>query len=71
MRRPAHPSSHFYHPVDSILATPASVRIVRLLSLHQGPLSRTTIAQRSGLGRAGTHRALERLVHAGIVESIG
>ncbi|MGH7582728.1 MAG: winged helix-turn-helix domain-containing protein [Gemmatimonadales bacterium] len=71
MRPPAKPSSSFYHPVDAILGTPAAVRILRVLSLHQGALSRTTIAQRAGLGRAGTNRALERLVHAGVVAPVG
>ena len=71
MRPPARPSSDFYHPLDAILATPAAVRILRLLSLHRGALSRPTIAERSGLGRAGASRAIERLARARVITSVG
>jgi hypothetical protein len=47
------------------------VRILRVLSLHNGPLSRAGIAQRTGLGRAGANRAIERLEQSGILESVG
>ncbi len=71
MRQPVQPSSHFYHPLDAVLGTPAAVRILRVLSLHQGALTTTSVARRSGLGRAGAHRALERLVRARIIAPVG
>ena len=71
MRPPAQPSSDFFHPLDAILGTPAAVRILRVLSLHRGAMSRTAIAERSGLGRAGASRAIERLVRARVIASSG
>lgn len=71
MRPPAQPSSDFYHPLDAILGTPAAVRILRLLCLHRGAMSRTAIAERSGLGRAGAGRAIERLARTRVITSLG
>ena len=71
MRPPARPSSFFYHPLDAMLGTPAGVRILRVLSLHQDVMSPSMIAERAGLGGAGTGRALARLVAAGAIEPVG
>ena len=71
MRPPAQSSSFFYHPLDSILGTPAAVRILRLLSSHKGGMSRAQIAEATGLGRAGAGRALDRLVAVRIVQASG
>lgn len=71
MRPPSRPSSFFYHPLDAMLATPAGVRILRVLSLHQDVMSPAMIAERTGLGGAGTSRALKRLVEAKAIETVG
>lgn len=71
MRPPARPSSFFYHPLDAMLGTPAGVRILRVLSLHQDVMSPATIAERAGLGGVGTSRALKRLLAAKAIETMG
>lgn len=71
MRPPARQSSFFYHPLDAMLGTPAGVRILRVLSLHQDAMSPAGIAERAGLGGVGTSRALKRLLAAKAVETVG
>lgn len=71
MRPPARPSSFFYHPLDAMLGTPAGVRILRVLSLHQNAMSPATIAERAGLGGVGASRAIKRLVEARAIETVG
>lgn len=71
MRPPGRPSSFFYHPLDAMLGTPAGVRILRVLSLHQDVMSPSMIAERAGLGAAGTGRALKRLLEAKAIETVG
>ncbi|MFC1543653.1 nucleotidyltransferase domain-containing protein [Gemmatimonadota bacterium] len=71
MRPPKRPSSFFYHPVDLVLGTVATVRVTRELANHGGALSATDLASRAGLSIAGTVRALDRLQGVGVVEAIG
>lgn len=71
MRPPARPSSFFYHPLDAMLGTPAGVRILRVLSLHQDAMSPAAIAERAGLGGVGTSRALKRLLESKAIETVG
>lgn len=71
MRPPAKPSSLFYHPLDSILGTVGMVRVLRVLSLQRGGMAASAIANRGGLGKAGTGRVLDRLASVGIVEASG
>ncbi len=71
MRPPTRPSSFFYHPLDAMLGTPAGVRILRVLSLHQDVMSPGMIAERAGLGAVGANRALKRLLEARAIETVG
>jgi predicted nucleotidyltransferase len=71
VRPPAQPSSFFYHPLDTVLGTPAAVRILRVLANHSGALSRSTIAERARLTPAGAARTIDRLVAMQIVTPAG
>ena len=71
MRRPTTPSSSLFQPFDSMLGTIAHVRILRELCIHGGELSPPVLADRTGLSRWGTSRALEELVAHGIVRPVG
>jgi predicted nucleotidyltransferase len=64
-------SSAFYQPLDTILGSTASVRVLRTLASHGGWLTANSISQRASLNRAGVGRVLDTLVLAGIVERIG
>src|SRR5437660_298497 len=68
MRPPARPNRYFYHPLDGVLASPAAVRILRMLSLQDSSVSPLMLAMRCSLGRPGTWKALRRLRAAGIIE---
>jgi hypothetical protein len=71
MRPPTRPSNSFYHPLDAMLGTPAGVRILRVLCLHQDVMSPAMIADRAGLGAVGANRALKRLMAARAIEIVG
>lgn len=71
MSRPKVNQSHLLQPFDAILGSVAAVRILRVLSLHQDAVSASTLAFRTGVGRAGVHKALRRLEETHIIERVG
>lgn len=58
-------------PLNDILGTEAHVRILRVLSETEDPLSISRLAERSMLAISGVSKALSSLEEAGIVEYIG
>jgi DNA-binding transcriptional ArsR family regulator len=58
-------------PLNYILGTEAHVRILRVLSETENPLSISRLADRSMLAISGVSKALSSLEEAGIVEYIG
>ncbi len=71
MRPPKARQSDARHPINAILGTEASVRLVRVLALHTGPFSAGELARRAMLTRPSVYPALRVLERAGIVEFIG
>ncbi|HEU4559566.1 MAG TPA: MarR family transcriptional regulator, partial [Longimicrobium sp.] len=58
-------------PLNWILASEGSVRILRELALAGGPLTKAEIARRSGISLPGVVKALPRLLASGVVASVG
>jgi hypothetical protein len=71
MRKVASTQSKFKAPLNYILSTEASVRLLRSIATSEQPLSKAEAAHRSGVTPAGARRALERLIQTGIVEEVG
>lgn len=72
MRPPRIQRNNLQYPLDSILGTPANVRLLRVL-VHevQTAVSVTDAARLSGLTVAGARRALEFLEKFGIITRVG
>lgn len=64
-------SSTLYHPFDSILGSPALVRVCRVLASHGGKLDVSEIAQRTKLSLPSVRTALRRLIQFEVVTAIG
>ena len=64
-------SSAFQRPLDHLLGTPASVRVLRVLVEHGGALAPPTIASRARVTRQSAWNALNRLLQIGVVEGVG
>lgn len=64
-------SSALYQPLDTILGSPAAVRILRVMTSHGGVLTANLISLQSRLNRSGVGRTLDHLVESGIVERLG
>lgn len=71
MRPTSNPQSAFRSPLNSMLGTEASVRILRVLALASDPLSRGEVTSQSGLHASGIPRILTQLEDQGVVETIG
>lgn len=71
MRPVAQPSSTLHRPLDMLLGTVASVRVLRVLIDHGGALTPTTIASRARITRQGAWNALARLRGLDIVADAG
>lgn len=71
MRPTKHPDSIISAPLNRILRTEASVRVLRVLSLTRHPLAPTEVASRTRLDPSGVRRALRDLAEQGIVETVG
>ncbi len=71
MRPTKQPDSIISAPLNRILRTEASVRVLRVLSLTQHPLSPSEVAARARLDPSGVRRALRELANQGIVEAVG
>ena len=68
--RPA-PASTLYHPLDELLGTRASVRVLRVLASHGGSLAVADIAQRARLTLPSVRAALRRLLSLEVATGIG
>lgn len=72
MRPPRTQHSSLRYPLDDLLASPALIRLVRVLAYEAvGPVGVTDAARMAGLSTAGARKALESLERAGIVTRIG
>lgn len=71
MRPTSKRQSAFKSPLNAILGTEASVRILRILALSSDPLSRGEVARQSGLHPSGIPRVLMQLEDQGVVETVG
>lgn len=60
------------YPLNELLATPANVRLMRVLADEAlEPIGAADAAERAGLSPAGARRSLERLADTGFVRRIG
>ncbi len=71
MRPISEKQSFLRNPLNYVLGTEAQVRILRVLSQTQSPLSGSEIASQSDLTFRGASKALESLVEVEIVSYIG
>jgi predicted nucleotidyltransferase len=69
--RPVAPMSFVRQPLDAILSGTASVRVLRALLAHNGPLAVSRRARDTRLTPNGTRDALRALERTGVVESFG
>ena len=58
-------------PLNEILGTEASVRILRVLGSLSAPISTSELAKRTKLQRSSVHRASKTLEETGVVEYVG
>jgi predicted nucleotidyltransferase len=71
MTRPVAPASFIRQPLDIILGTTASVRVLRALLAHGGPLPVSRLARDTRITPNGVRDALHLLEQAGAVEAVG
>ena len=71
MRPPATPQSALRTPLNRLLGTEASVRILRELTRAEAPLSASELAATTQLGLAGIAKAVAGLIASGILERVG
>jgi DNA-binding Lrp family transcriptional regulator len=72
MRPPRIQRSNFRYPLDDVLGTPATVRLIRVLVYEVGgPVGVGDAAKRAGLSRFGTLKSLEALERLGVVTRCG
>ncbi len=71
MRPPRRSQNTVQTPLNAILGTEANVRLLRVLSRTETPMTAGELARRAQLGRTSVYPALEALESTGIVEFIG
>jgi hypothetical protein len=71
MRPPTQKQSALSAPLNAILGTETNVRVLRLLSTLNQPLSPNEVARRTALQPSGVRRALHELANIGVVEFVG
>jgi hypothetical protein len=71
MRPTKHPESSLVAPLNKVFRTEANVRVLRLLSLTEQPLSKAHVAERTRLDPSGVRRAIDSLIASGVVEDVG
>lgn len=72
MRPIAVEQSALRYPLDSVLGSPAQVRLLRaLFNDVDGPLGVADAARLTGLTQVGARKALDRLQESGVVQRIG
>jgi len=65
------PASSLYQPLDELLGTRASVRVLRVLAAYGGSLAVADIARRAKLTLPSVRTTLGRLLALGIVAGVG
>lgn len=63
--------SELHAPLNEVLGTEATVRLLRVLALATMPLGAGELSRRAQLGRTGVYPALARLESVGIIEFVG
>lgn len=71
VRPPAAALSALRAPLDRILGTAASVRVLRVLTQLDTPLAGSEVARRARLNPSGTRRTISALIDLGILEFVG
>lgn len=71
MRPTVKPQSALRTPLNTLLGTEASVRVLRVLTESSAPISSGDLAKRAQLDASGVRRTLKALLNVGIVERIG
>jgi DNA-binding MarR family transcriptional regulator len=71
MRPPRRSQNTVQTPLNAILGTEANLRLLRVLSRTETPMTAGELARRAQLGRTSVYPALEALESTGIVEFIG
>ena len=71
MGAPSEKQSHFRTPLNRIMGTETSVRVLRVLTDTRTPLSKPEVARRAALNASGVRRTLDDLIQCGIVEALG
>jgi predicted nucleotidyltransferase/biotin operon repressor len=70
-RPPIKPKSYIRMPLNTLLKSEASVRILREIFLQNGPVSLPLIAERTELGRSSVHRIAQTLEETGLLTAAG
>jgi len=71
MRPPKQLQSTIRTPLNRILGAEANVRLLRVLALEPGPMTRSELGRRAGLEAKGAHLAASRLLREGILRTVG
>ncbi len=71
MRPTKNPQSAIRTPLNRILGTEATVRLLRVLTLDSDPLTKNELGRRAGLEEKGAHLAARRLEKEGILRRVG
>jgi predicted nucleotidyltransferase len=65
------PSSSLFQPLDYVLASPALIRVTRVLAAHGSNLGISDVSRRAKLTLPSVRAAVRRLLDADIVEAVG
>jgi len=71
MPSPKRPENQLLRPLNEILGTQASVRLMRALALSATSVTSGELARRAQLGRTSIYPALRELERTGIIEFVG
>jgi DNA-binding MarR family transcriptional regulator len=71
MRPPARPQSALRYPLNHLLGTEASVRVLRVLFSSDVPIGLSELARRAELQPSGVARVCARLEDLGVIEAVG
>lgn len=71
MRPTTRPQSSLRCPLNDILGTEASVRVLRVLSLSDIPIGVSELARQASLQASGVGRVCTRLEDLGVIEAVG
>lgn len=71
MRPTATQPSYLLEPFNQLFGTRTNVRVLRVLSQTEAPLSRAAVARRAELNASGVRRSIDSLIQLGIIEPVG